>query len=148
MKAPRPLRVELRSSRLAAALVCVTLLPTAMLIAFLPGTLGDAPLRAVMVIAIGGYALWLLRGWARRATARAIVSVEVAVDRRIVITERAGTRIEGLVQPQTYVGAWLTTIVVQPEGARCKRAIAVLPDMLPADDFRRLRVLLRFGQPT
>ena len=41
----------------------------------------------------------------------------------------------------------LTTIVWRPDGARCVRRArsCVLPDMLPADDFRRLRVMLRYG---
>ena len=50
----------------------------------------------------------------------------------------------------SYVGARLTTIVWRPDGAPLVmpvRAIVILPDTLAADDFRRLRVLLRYGQP-
>jgi hypothetical protein len=39
----------------------------------------------------------------------------------------------------------LTTLVVRPDGKRRLRTVAILPDMLPADDFRRLRLLLRLG---
>jgi hypothetical protein len=50
------------------------------------------------------------------------------------------------VRAATYVGAWVTTIVWRPDGARWSRAILVLPDMLPAEDFRRLRVMLRYAR--
>ena len=45
-----------------------------------------------------------------------------------------------------YVGGSLTSIVWRRAGARRSRAIAILPDMLPAEDFRRLRVLLRYAR--
>jgi len=53
-----------------------------------------------------------------------------------------------MVQPDSYVGALLTTLVVRPDGKHRLRTIAILPDMLPADDFRRLRLLLRLGRST
>jgi hypothetical protein len=42
--------------------------------------------------------------------------------------------------------AALTSIVWRPDGARWSRSILVLPDMLPPDDFRRLRVMLRYAR--
>jgi hypothetical protein len=36
--------------------------------------------------------------------------------------------------------------VWRPDRSRFSRAEFILPDMLPADDFRRLRVLLRYGR--
>lgn len=142
MKQPAALRVELGHSRLAAAFVFVSHVATAALVAFAPG---DALLRGAAVIAIGVHALWTLRTWALRSASRAVIAVELSADRRAVLIERGGRRCEGRVQPQSYVGEWLTTLVVRPEGARVSRAIAVLPDMLPGEDLRRLRVLLRFG---
>jgi hypothetical protein len=61
------------------------------------------------------------------------------------LIERTGRHIEGIVQPDSYVGALLTTLVVRPEGKRRLRTLTILPDMLPADDLRRLRLLLRLG---
>ena len=34
----------------------------------------------------------------------------------------------------------------RPDGARWSRAILIVPDMLPPDDFRRLRVMLRYAR--
>ena len=142
MKAARTLRLSLGPSRLASALICVTCLATCALVAWLPGA---AALRGAWVIAIGAYAILTMRRWATRSASRAIIGIELDADRAVRLTERTGRHIEGIVQPDSYVGALLTTLVVRPEGKRRLRTIAILPDMLPADDFRRLRLLLRLG---
>ena len=142
MKAPRTLRLSLGSSRLASALICVTCLATCALVAWLPGA---AALRGVSVIGIGAYAILTMRQWATRSASRAIIGIELDADRAVRLIERTGRHIEGIVQPDSYVGALLTTLVVRPEGKRRLRTLAILPDMLPAEDFRRLRLLLRLG---
>jgi hypothetical protein len=142
MKAARTLRLSLGPSRLASALICVTCLATCVLVAWLPGA---AALRGALVIGIGAYALLTIRHWATRSASRAIVGIELDADRAVRLIERTGRHIEGIVQPDSYVGALLTTLVVRPEGKRRLRTLAILPDMLPADDLRRLRLLLRLG---
>ncbi len=142
MKAARTLRLSLGPSRLASALICVTCLATCLLVAWLPGA---TALRGVLVIGIGAYALLTMRHWATRSASRAVIGIELDADRAVRLIERTGRHIEGIVQPDSYVGALLTTLVVRPEGKRRLRTIAILPDMLPADDFRRLRLLLRLG---
>ena len=142
MKAARALRLSLGPSRSALALTCIACFATCALVAWLPG----APaLRGASVIGIGAYAILTLRYWATRSASRAIIGIELDADRAVLLTERTGRHIEGIVQPDSYVGALLTTLVVRPEGTRRLRTIAILPDMLPADDFRRLRLLLRLG---
>jgi len=118
-------------------------LATAVLVAWLPGA---GVVRGALVIGIGAYAILTMRHWAARSASRAIVGIELDVERSVCLTERAGRRIEGMVQPDSYVGAWLTTVVVRPDEKRRLRTVAILPDMLPADDFRRLRLLLRLGR--
>ena len=145
MKSPGPLKVELGRSRLAAAFVFVSHIATASLLAFAPV---DAMLRAAAVVAIGAHALRALRTWALQSAARAVVGVELSADRRAVLIERCGRRCEGEVRAESYVGERITTLVVRPDGARVSRAIAILPDMLPEEDLRRLRVLLRYGDAT
>lgn len=97
------------------------------------------------MIGIGAYALLTLRHWATRSASRAIIGIELDADRAVRLIERTGRRIEGIVQPDSYAGALLTTVVVRPESRRRLRTVAILPDMLPADDLRRLRLLLRLG---
>ena len=142
MKAARTLRLSLGPSRLASGLICVTCLATCALVAWLPGA---AALRGVSVIGIGAYAILTMRQWATRSASRAIIGIELDADRAVRLIERTGRHIEGIVQPDSYVGALLTTLVVRPEGKRRLRTVAILPDMLPAEDFRRLRLLLRLG---
>jgi hypothetical protein len=142
MKATPALRISLGPSRSASTLICVASLATAALVAWLPGA---AALRGMVVIGIGAYAILTVRHWATRSASRAIIGIELDADRAVRLTERTGRRIEGVVQPDSYVGASLTTLVVRPDGKRHLRTVAILPDMLPADDFRRLRLLLRLG---
>ena len=142
MKSPGPLKVELSRSRLAAAFVFTSHIATASLLVFAPV---DAMLRAAAVIAIGAHALRALRTSALQSAARAVVGVELSSDRRAVLIERCGRRCEGEVRAESYVGERITTLVVRPDGARVSRAVAILPDMLPEEDLRRLRVLLRYG---
>lgn len=46
----------------------------------------------------------------------------------------------------SYVGPRLTTIVWRPDGARRVKTLVVMADTFAADDFRRLRVALRYGR--
>ncbi|TMH01033.1 MAG: hypothetical protein E6H67_18050 [Betaproteobacteria bacterium] len=144
MKEAAILRVELGRSRLAIAFVCAGTIATMALIAWLPG---DAGLRAFGVLITGAHGLASLRVWGLRTSPRSIVAIEVGADNHVALTERGGRRIEGRAGADCYVGASLTTLVVCGKSAFASRATAILPDMLPAEDFRRLRVLLRFGEP-
>jgi hypothetical protein len=117
---------------------------TMALIAWLPG---DAWLRALAVLVTGTHGLASLRMWALRISRRSIVAIELCGDAQVTLTERGGRRIEGRVGADSYVGASLTTLVVRRKGAFGSRATAILPDMLPGEDFRRLRVLLRLAEP-
>ena len=136
-------RVALGPSRIAGVVVVLVFTATAALVAWLPWPYW---IRATTVLALGTYAITLLRAWATRSARHAVVAAAVGLDRRITLTEAGGRRIEGLVHADSYVGAALTTIVVRLPARRRLRSIAILPDMLPADDFRRLRVLLRLGR--
>ncbi|QJR09903.1 hypothetical protein DSM104443_00954 [Usitatibacter rugosus] len=69
------------------------------------------------------------------------------LDRWGAITVRAGgTFRSGLVQPRSFVAPWLTIVRWRPEGARFDRTFVVLPDMADAEGFRRVRVLLKWGE--
>ena len=143
MQEPAALHIELAPSRLAAAAIVVGVIATAALVAWLPG---QPWLRAGGVIALGAYAIALMRIWATRIAPHSIVSLVLGPSRHIVLTERGGRRIEGVVQADSYVGGVLTTIVMRPAGGRWSRSMAILPDMLSAEDFRRLRMRLRLAQ--
>jgi hypothetical protein len=143
MKTATLLSIELGPSRLAAAAIFVAIVATAALVAWLPGS---AWLRGVAVIALGGYGTLLVRTWSRRSAKSAIVAFILRPDLTATLVDGSGRRAEGTVLDDSYVAALLTTLVVRVPPARWPRTIAILPDMLPADAFRRLRVQLRLGR--
>jgi hypothetical protein len=143
MNEPAALQIEFLPSHIAGGLTLAAVVVTAALIAWLPV---DAWQRLLAVIVLGAYGIALVRAWSRRSTRRAVVGIALGADRSIAVIERSGRRIEGEVQDDSYVGSALTTIVWRGRGARRSRTIAILPDMLTAEDFRKLRVLLRLGR--
>ena len=99
---------------------------------------------ALVVLAVLVAGLW-------RCTGRGVPALlHVGIDRRITVTGYDGRSRVGAILDDSYVGEWLTTIVWRPDAMpwwRPARAIVVLPDMLPREDLRRLRVALRYGRP-
>ena len=120
----------------------MAIVATAVMLALLPG----APwLRAAGVLAVGACGICALRTMSPIGTNRSMASIDLGADHRIVITDRFGRDFAAIVRPESYVGALLTTLVLRPEGGRRSRALAIWPDSMPADELRRLRVLLRHG---
>ena len=142
MKTAASLSIDLGASRLAAALIFVAIVATAALVAWLPGS---PWLRGAAVIALGVYGMLLERTWALRSTRSAIVALILRPDLTVTLVDVSGRRFEGAVLDDSFVAALLTTLVVSVPPARWPRTIAILPDMLPAEAFRRLRVQLRLG---
>lgn len=144
MKPPPRLRLEPRPSRIACVAVAIGSVGMAMLVLALPL---DAWITAGALLAV---AVAAARGLWRCAGRGVPALLNVGDERRLTATGRDGRFRDGTILDDTYVGACLTTIVWRPDGAawyRPARSIVILPDMLPADDFRRLRVLLRYGRP-
>ena len=148
MKPVSSLRVQLGKSRVAAAFILCACAATASVIAWVPSEI-ESPYvlvaRSVAIIAVGLWALREIRYCAWLAMPRSIVALEIRGDCSITLIEASTARIEAVVQPQSFVSAWITTVVARASDDHHRRAIAILPDMLSAEDFRRVRVLLRLG---
>lgn len=88
--------------------------------------------------------------WFQRVALRvgrfAVTEIRVAANRLIAVRYGAQPLVAGHVRCASYVGLHVTTIVWRPDGARWSRTVLILPDMLPEDHFRQLRVLLRYGR--
>jgi hypothetical protein len=86
----------------------------------------------------------------RRCTGRGVAAiVHVGIDRSITVTDRSGRSRAGVILDDSYVGSALTTIVWRAAGDRWwhpARTMLFVPDSLSPDDFRRLRVVLRYGR--
>jgi hypothetical protein len=145
MRPPPRLRLEPRPSRLLRRWLCGGALATATLAAGLP-----LPwlLRLALVLVV---ALATLRT-ARRTLGRGLPAiVHVGADRRLAVTGRDGCTRLGSLSPASRAGFRATTLVWRPDARpgrlpRVAETLLVLPDMLPPEDFRQLRVLLRYGR--
>lgn len=119
-----------RSSR-AEGFVATAALATAALVAGLP-------------LAIEAHVAALL--WIGHAALRALGGlrpgrrVRIEHDRTIEVAHASGTLRDG-----SFVAPWLTVVRWRPLGAWRDRSLLIAPDMLGAEDFRRLRVLLRWS---
>jgi hypothetical protein len=141
MKLPPRLRLEPRPSKIAALAALAGTIATALLALV---TFADALACAIAVLSIGALGLRAVR-----RLGNAPLLLQVGADRRISVTASDGRTHEGAVRADSSVGAWLTTLIWVPDGGRwCvpAPAIVVLADSLPKDDFRRLRVYLRYGR--
>ena len=116
---------------------------TAVLLGVLPLPVAGLAAGAVAILAVLAGGLW-------RCMGRGVPALlQVGIDRRITVTDCKGQAHAGSILDDSYVGAWLTTIVWCADGGpwwRPARTILVLPDTLPRDDFRQLRVVLRYGR--
>jgi hypothetical protein len=143
MKLPPSLRLEPRRSRTACAAIVVACSATSILLFLLPlpGAVTAAGAAADIVVLVSG--LW-------RCAGRGVPALlHVGIDRRITVVDRAGRSRTGPIMDDSYVGAVVTTIVWRADGDpwwRPARAILILPGTLPRDEFRRLRVALRYGR--
>ena len=124
--------VVLGRSRLAEAFVAIGAVATAALLAALP-----LPLE----VQAGGLA-WIAAA-AVGALRRLRPGLRLSVDEEggIGVGGATGTLVAG-----SFVAPWLTAVRWSPAGAWLDRTLLVMPDMLAAEEHRRLRVLLRAGR--
>jgi hypothetical protein len=143
MRRAQRLRLEPRPSRIATAIVLTQCLATSALIA----ATGLPPAAALGCLAI---VVVVLVSALRRCTGRGVAAiVHVGIDRSITVTDRSGRSHAGVILDDSYVGSALTTIVWRAAGDRWwrpARTMLFVADSLPSDDFRRLRVVLRYGR--
>jgi len=144
MKLPPRLRLEPRPSRIACAVFSGACAATALLLFLLP-------LPDVAVVGGNAAIAAVFASGLRRCIGRGVPALlHVGIDRRITVTDRSGRSRAGSILDDSYVGAALTTIVWSADGDpwwHPARAILILPDTLVPDEFRRLRVALRYGRP-
>jgi len=143
MRRPSPVHVVLSPSRIAGAGIGVLAAATIALTIVLP----VQPLHQMaMIVAVVAWAAWAFQVDALHRGRFAVTEVRLAPDLMLLVCMGDGRLVAGQVRASTYIGAWVTTIVWRPDGRRWARALLVLPDMLPAEDFRRLRVMLRYAR--
>jgi hypothetical protein len=143
MQWPPSIRIALGNSKRAFALIALLALGTCAVVATLPF---EPPALALACFAVVVWAIDRIYVIALRQGPRAVRHFELRGDLTVVVVTGDGSACAGRVHRDSYVGARLTTLVWRPFGRRRARMILLLPDMLPAQDFRRLRVLMRYGR--
>jgi hypothetical protein len=143
MVPPPPLHVTLGPSRIAAYAIVIAACALLSLILALP--LSPLAAAALVGLVLGWLAAALVQvAWRRGAGV--VVELSVAADLAVTLRRRDGALLRGNVASSTYVGAVLATLVWRPTDTRWSRSLVILPDMLAADDFRHLRVQLRYAR--
>ena len=121
----------------------VAALGTLAIVFLLPADAWQQAGAVFLVVTWAAAIFWVV---ALRRSRFAITELRLAPDLVLVVHRGDGRLVAGHVRRSTYVGAWLTSIVWRADGAFWSRAILIVPDMLPAEDFRRLRVMLRYAR--
>ena len=131
----------LAPSARAAACIVLACLATAGLIAATPLSL------VVRVPALAWTAFAAIRALRRIAWHRGkqgVRGLRIDGGALIEVDDGEGRVIAGEVRSGSFVAPWLTIVRWQPEGSRLRRSIVLLPDMVEAESFRALRVVLRW----
>ena len=134
----------------------ITLRPSRILFAILVAAHGGV----IAVVAIMSMPLWLeliaittlavnlvveLRRTALLRTPNSVVAIEIGSDDTLSIQTRRGNWIsECEVLESTYVAAFLAIVNLREPEMGAVRHVVLLPDSIEAEDFRRLRVWLRW----
>ena len=134
--------VALRPSRVATMSLAVMSAATLAVIAMTPG---PAALRFFVATCVAGMALEAVHTIGLRRGRRGVRAILLRRSREIEVEMASGAWQAGVVLDGSFVASWLTIVRWRPDGARFGRHILILPDMLPAEGFRTLRVLLRWS---
>jgi len=78
------------------------------------------------------------------AAPNSIIALVINEDCTCAIETRGGKRLECILLPTSYVSAFLTVLNLNANGERLARHVVILPDAINSEDFRKLRVLLRW----
>jgi toxin CptA len=118
--------------------IAFVLAATGATLAIVLATPFDWPLRVALTT-------WVLAmACAAARSILALRSLRLDGSRGLRVEWKRGLEMSGTVRDGCFVAPWLTIVRWRPEGARLDRTLLVLPDMVAAEDFRKLRVLLRW----
>lgn len=107
-----------------------------------------APLPQWLAIALmpllAASAWHALRRDSLRTLPNSLVAVRLHADGRCAFKVRGETWHQAALLGSSFVSPWLTVLNLRPEAGRFARHLVILPDAVNAEDFRRLRVWLKW----
>jgi hypothetical protein len=142
IKYSEAVEARLAPSRWAAVLLGLACGTTLILIALTPGGAGA---RAAAAAGVMLAAFDALRVDALRRGPRGVCRLRIDRSKVIEVADASGRWRCGALRDGSFVAPWLTIVRWRPAGARFDRTLVILPDMLDAEVFRHLRVLLRWA---
>ena len=101
-------------------------------------------MKIVLPLAIAASLLHALNGAALLRSRAAIVAIEIGEGGAVSFKTRRGEWQEAALLDTSFVAPYLTVLNLQPKRSWFARHVVVAPDSVPAEDFRRLRVWLRW----
>lgn len=134
-------QVDFRPSRQLALALAAAHLGAAAAVASV-----DLPLAvtALLLLAVAASLAWSIYGSALLRTAHSIVAVDLGEGRALAYRTRLGDWHKAVLSGSTFVAPWLTILVLRAPDSRLARYAVIVPDRVSAEDFRRLRVFLRW----
>jgi len=134
-------RIQLKASSALAAILLIAYGAAIFLIAVvnLPQWLQLIAI-AILIASLVSY----VRKTALLFSPEAAVAIEIASDDSLSIQTARGDWIACEVVDSTYVGSFLTVLNLRELNKRVVRHLIILPDSADGDEFRRLRVWLRW----
>lgn len=139
---PKPLAIDLRPSRLLAAMLAAAGAGALALLLWMPLPAAVQGLLAVVLCVAVAHAI-LHDAW--RWLPRSIVALQLAGDGSLRCQTQDGRWREAQVLGSSCVTAWLTVLNLRLSGRRFGCSTVLLPDSLDAEDYRQLRVWLRWN---
>jgi toxin CptA len=136
------LKASLRPSRILAAILVAAHGGAIAVVALVVMPLW---LELIAIAALAVNMVAALRRTALLLAPDSVVAIEIGSDDALSIQTRRGNRIgECEVLENTYVAAFLAIVNVRDPETRAVRHVVLLRDSIDADDFRKLRVWLRW----
>ena len=135
-------RLALAPSRAGALAIGAMAAATVILVTLTPG---PARLRILAATWIACAALHAIHAVALHRGRRGIRALRLSRAGEIEVQDSTHEWRAGMLRAGSFVAPWLTIIRWRAHGRRFDHTVVLLPDMLPAEDFRRLRVWLRWS---
>ncbi|MGH8750890.1 MAG: protein YgfX [Burkholderiales bacterium] len=105
----------------------------------LPGWL-QAAATLVLCLSLFFYS----KRYAMLSALNSIIGIEIREERVCIIQTRDGKYLDCIILPTSTVYSWLTVLNLMQRDERVLRHVVIFPDAIATEDFRQLRVWLRW----
>ena len=104
----------------------------------------DLWLKIAAVLLLLVSLIYHVRRDAMRTSPNAILALQISPECRCSVQARSGDWFEAQLLPTSFVSPYLTILNLRFDHARLVKHVVILPDAIESEQFRQLRVLLRW----